>query len=171
MKKIAMFVFAIVAGTVLSAGGLLADAGQQESWPPAPSTIVGAWQVETTVRVNAADCTTAAPVPVGLNPFPGLSTFHAGGTVSETGSRSPPSRRSPGHGVWRRTGGKTYDARYTFQVFDTNGFQSNIMDVRSAITLSADGDSFTGVSRFLFSDISGNTMPFCATHDGVRFSL
>jgi hypothetical protein len=171
MRKILLLGCSIAAGAALVLGEVYADAGQSAGWPAADRTIVGAWQVEVTVRVNAPDCTTATPVPFGPNPFPSLNTFHAGGTVSETGSRSPPSMRSPGHGVWERTGGRTYDARYTFQGFDANGFLATNMDIRSAITLSLDGESFSGVSRFRFSDISGNTTPFCATLDGVRFSL
>ncbi len=171
MKKITLLSGGIAVSAVLLAGGVLADAGQNDRWPPNAPTIVGAWQVEVTVRFDAPDCTTSPPVPFGANPFPSLNTFHAGGTVSETGSRSPPSMRSPGHGVWKRTGGRTYDARYTFQGFDANGFLATNMDIRSAITLAADGETFNGVSRFRFSDISGNTTPFCATLDGVRFSL
>ena len=138
---------------------------------PARQSIVGAWQVEVTVRQVGPDCTVTPPVPFGPNPFPALNTFHKGGTVSETGSRSPPSRRSPGHGVWQRVGGHAYEARYTFQVFDANGFLSNIMDIRTDIELAPDGQSFHGVSRFLFSDVSGNTVPFCATMEAVRYTL
>jgi len=171
MNKIALLGCSIAIGALLVAGGALADAGQNDRWPSEQPTIVGAWQVEVTVRFDAPDCTTAAPVPFGPNPFPSLNTYHAGGTVSETGSRSAPSMRSPGHGVWQRTGGRTYDARYTFQGFDANGFLATNMDIRSAITLSADGGAFKGVSRLRFSDISGNVMPFCATLEAVRFSL
>jgi hypothetical protein len=45
------------------------------------------------------------------------------------------------------------------------------MDIRSDITLAQDGETFMGVSRFRFSDTSGNVIPFCATLEGVRFSL
>jgi hypothetical protein len=79
--------------------------------------------------------------------------------------------RSPGHGVWRHVNGKSYEARYTFQGFDANGFLATNMDIRSDITLAQDGETFTGVSRFRFSDTSGNVIPFCATLDAVRFSL
>lgn len=172
MNKIAILGCSIFISAALMTGGAMAQDGRPEGWPPEQaSTIVGAWQVEVTVRFNAPDCTSSSPVPFGPNPFPALNTFHAGGTMSETGSRSPPSMRSPGHGVWQRTGGKTFDARYTFQGFDANGFLATNMDVRSAITLAADGGTFTGISRLLFSDTSGNTVPFCATLEGVRYTL
>ena len=172
MKKIESFRWGIALGVVLISASAYAGTGEQD-WMAGRHvrTIIGTWQVEVTVRFNEPDCTLASPVPFGPNPFPSLNTFHLGGTLSETGSRSPPSMRSPGHGVWERTGHRTYDARYTFQGFDANGFLATNMDIRSAIKLSADGKSFEGVSRLLFSDISGNETPFCATLSGVRFSL
>jgi len=172
MKKIQLFRCGIALSVILTTSGAFADNGEH-GWNPAQHsrTIIGAWEVEVTVRFDAPECTTSPPVPFGPNPFPSLNTFHLGGTMSETGSRSPPSARSPGHGVWERTGHRTYDARYTFQGFDANGFLATNMDVRSAIKLSADGNTFTGVSRLLFGDISGNATPFCATLNGVRFSL
>ncbi len=134
-------------------------------------SIIGAWNVEVTVRQNGPDCTATPMVPFGPNPFPALNTFHKGGTVSETGSRSPPSARSPGHGVWKRIGGRDFQSRYTFQLFDANGFLANLMDIRTDIRLSRDGQSFSGVSRLEFTDISGNTQHFCATMEAVRFTL
>ena len=134
-------------------------------------SIVGAWQVEVTVRFDSADCTTSPPVPFGPNPFPALYSFHEGGTVSETGSRSPPSARSPGHGIWKRTGRTTFDVRNAFQGFDPNGFLATSMDIRSSVQLSRDGSTFAGVSRLTITDISGNENTFCATLDGIRFML
>jgi hypothetical protein len=134
-------------------------------------SIVGAWQVEVTVRFNAEDCTTSPPVPFGPNPFPSLNTFHEGGTFSETGSRSPPSVRGPGHGIWKRTGKKTFVVRNLFQGYDPNGLLASNMDMRSEVTLSEDGSTFSGITRLFFSDISGNVNPFCATMEGVRVTL
>jgi len=170
MKKIALLTSGVAVSAVLVTGAM-ADAGRNDRWPPEVPTLTGAWQVEVTVRFDAPDCTTSPPVPFGPNPFPGLQTFHDDGTLSETGSRSPPSMRSPGHGAWQRTGGRSYEARYTFQGFDANGLLATNMDIRSSITLSGDGETFTGVARLRFSNISGNVMPFCATMDGVRYSL
>ena len=135
------------------------------------NSMEGSWEVETTVREDAVDCTTSPEVTFGITPFAGLYTFHRGGTISETGSRSPPSRRSPGHGIWERTGRDTYTARNRFQSYDANGLLSNNMDQRTVFTLSRDGNAFSGVSRFFFSDLFGNTFPFCATMEGVRNTL
>ena len=170
MKKIVLLISSIFIGTIVisaaNADDLPGDGGLAIR-----GALVGAWQVEVTVRRDAPDCTVSTPVPFGPNPFPSLNTFHAGGTMSETGSRSSPAMRSPGHGVWQRTGHRTYETRYTFQGFDANGLLATNMDIRSAITLARDSQTFTGVGRLLFSDISGNVQPFCATLEGVRFSL
>lgn len=168
--KIALACSAML-GIAALAGSAAADVTNRAVITPKAASIVGTWQVEVTVRANAADCTTSPPVGFGPNPFPSLNTFHLGGTMSETGSRSAPSNRSPGHGVWQRTGARDFSARYTFQGFDANGLLATNMDIRSEITLAADGQTFTGVSRLAFSDISGNTVPFCATLEGARFTL
>jgi len=171
MNKIRWLSCNAALGALLLTGGAIAESGHHSGGRSDAPAIVGAWQVEITVRINAPDCTTAPPVPFGPNPFPALNTFHVGGTLSETGSRSPPSMRSPGHGVWEQVGRRSFEARYTFQGFDANGFLATNMDIRSEIVVDAGGDTFSGVARLDFSDISGNTSPFCATLNGVRFSL
>lgn len=170
MKKHTLLVCGAVVGTTLLSGGSLASGEQKIQWHHL-DTIVGAWQVEVTLRVDAQDCTTAALVTFPPNPFPSLNTFHEGGTMSETGSRSPPSMRSPGHGVWKQVGRKRYSTRNTFQSFDANGLLAADMDLRSDIKLSRDGSRFTGVTRLTRVDTSGNVFLFCATLEGVRFDL
>lgn len=147
-----------------------AQEGADDRWRFRP-TIVGTWQVEVTIRTDGPDCTTQPEVPFGPNPFPALNTFNVGGTMTETGSRSPPSRRGPGHGVWERTGGHNFETRYTFQSYDENGLLSSNADIRSQISVAANGLTFSGVSRLLFTDISGNARPFCGTLSGIRLTL
>ena len=136
-----------------------------------PSQLEGAWQVVVTLRVDAPDCTTAAVVGVGLNPFPSFNTFHRGGTMSEFGTRSPPSNRTSGHGVWKRTGYRTFGYRAAFFSFDANGLLAASMDVRADVKLARQGDTFEGVSRLVRTDLSGNELRFCATVSGERISL
>jgi hypothetical protein len=121
--------------------------------------------------VPAADCTTAALVPSGPNPFPSFNTFHFGGTMSEFGSRAAPATRSSGHGVWKRVGYDAFAYRLMFHSFDANGFLTAKMDIKSDVTLGADGLTFTGVSRFVRTDLSGNVLNFCATLTGARVTL
>ena len=134
-------------------------------------SIEGAWQVVTTVRLPAADCTTSPPVPTGVNPFRSFNTFHEGGTMSESGTRSPPSQRTPGHGVWERTGYNRFGYRSMFHSFDVNGLLTATMDITSELKLAKDGETFSGVGRFVRTDLSGNVLNFCATFDAQRFTL
>lgn len=170
MKKLTLLVCSALLSTTLPSGSSLASGEQKIQWHHL-DTIVGAWQVEFTLRVDATDCKTAPLVTFPPNPFPSLNTFHEGGTMSETGSRSPPSMRSPGHGVWKQVGRNRYTARNTFQSFDANGLLAADMDLRSDLKLSRNGSRFTGVSRLTRVDTSGNVFLFCATLKGVRFDL
>jgi hypothetical protein len=170
MNKYVLLACSIAVSLMMLSGAAAADE-ERRNGPQTKNSIIGTWQVEVTVRFDGPDCTSAIPVPSQPNPFPGLSTFHAGGTMSETGSRSPPSLRSPGHGVWRHIRNDKFQYRVTFQGFDVGGLLATNMDIRSDVTLGQDGKSFSAVARFAFSDISGNVTPLCATMEGVRFSL
>jgi hypothetical protein len=170
MKKMKLLFWLVVLTPILLTATARADENGYDAARHRTS-ITGAWQVEVTVRFDSADCTASPPVPFGPNPFPALYSFHEGGTVSETGSRSPPASRSPGHGVWKRTARNIFDVRNTFQGFDPNGLLAANADIRSSVQLSEDGSTFAGVSQLTFTDTSGNANRFCATLDGVRFTL
>jgi hypothetical protein len=45
------------------------------------------------------------------------------------------------------------------------------MDIRSKLRLSEKGNKFTGISRLVMTDVSGNEQPFCATLSGERIRL
>jgi hypothetical protein len=170
MNKFAVFICSALAGVFLLAVNVAADSDY--GWRDEGVSIEGAWQVEMTVRMNAADCTTAPLLPPPApNPFPAFNMFHAGGTMTEFGSRSPPSKRSPGFGIWERTGKRRYATHHVFQSFDDNGFLVAVMDWHSKLALSRDGLSFEGVSRFVRTDTSGNAINFCATMTGQRITF
>lgn len=167
MNKFAVLAVSTAASLLLLTGSALAHNDMKGPMP----TIQGAWQVEVTLRADGPDCTIAPVVGVGFNPFPSFNTFHKGGTMSEFGTRSPPATRTSGHGVWERTGHRTFDYRVLFYSFDANGLLTATMDIRSDLKLAMNGNTFEGVSRFLRTDISGNELRFCATLSGVRISL
>jgi hypothetical protein len=135
------------------------------------NSIEGAWEVIVTLRVSGRDCATAPVIGVGPNPFTSFNTFHKGGTMNEWGTRSPPATRGAGHGVWKRLGDDRFAYRLKFHSFDANGLFANTMDIRSELALADDGLSFEGVSRFTFTDLSGNARLFCATLAGTRLAL
>lgn len=99
----------------------------------------------------------------------GLNQFHAGGTLTETGS-PPPATRGPGFGVWQfNRGTQRYDARMQFFRFRPDGSLDGSSDVHREIRLSADASSFEDqiVARLLDND--GNTVvELCGTATAVR---
>jgi hypothetical protein len=174
MKKQLFLIFGIAAGLLLATGPATADDDKSIDyyWYDGGNSLQGSWLVETTVRVHAEDCTTAAPVPGNApNPFPAFNSFHQGGTMTEQGSRSSPGRRSTGFGVWERTGHRKYAYRLQFHSFDVNGLLTATMDIRTQLKLARDGETFEGVSRFVRTDISGNALKICATMTGERINL
>ena len=162
--------YGAVASMLLVASSV--SAGDDLNWRNFDVNIRGSWEVETTVRLPADDCTTAPLVPpFAPNPFPAFNTFHMGGTMTEQGSRSSPANRSTGFGVWERSGSRTYAYRLLFHSFDGNGLLSAIMDITSDVKLAKDGQTFEGVSRLVRTDTSGNALHFCATLIGERIVL
>ncbi len=132
-------------------------------------SIVGAWEVVVTLRVSTPNCATAAIVGFGPNPFPSFNTFHLGGTMSEFGTRS--AARGSGHGIWKRVGSNTFKYRNMFHSFDANGLFFRTANTLADVTLEEDGQTLTGVARLTFTDLSGNTLNFCATLAGTRITL
>lgn len=127
----------------------------------------GAWTVEVTLR----DCVTGAVAPVPNPVFPTLNTFHKGGTMSEHGGRFSPATRGSGHGVWKRTGARTFELRFMFQMFDVNGLLTGDQDVRTTVELSGDGNSSTGTARVTVNRIGLPPILGCATSVGQRVEL
>ena len=167
MKRLTVLIGGVIASLPLSASPV---SPQAEVPPPQPQ-LEGAWQVVVTLRVDAPDCKKAEIVAFGPNPFPSFNTFHRGGTMSEFGTRVPPAARTSGHGVWKRTGDRSFEYRSEFFVFDGDGLVAANMDIRSELRLSRTGNKFTGVSRLVMTEISGNEQPFCATLSGERIRL
>lgn len=172
MTKFRLLTCSAMASALLVAGSALADKDYGYDWRYAGPSLQGAWQVETTVRVHADDCSTAPLVPpFAPNPFPSLYTFHDGGTLNEHGSRSSPAGRGTGFGIWERTWRGKFDFRLMFQSFGADGLLSATMDIRTRVSLTNHGDSFEAVSRFVRTDIEGNALNFCATMTGQRITL
>src|ERR1700743_993462 len=62
----------------------------------------GTWRVQVTIH----DCQSGAT----LKTFPAFLTFAQGGTLVETTTGFSPAMRTPGHGFWDYTGGRTFTA-------------------------------------------------------------
>ena len=90
-------------------------AGAQSNASTERPSLVGTWTVQVTLR----DCTTGAPLGPAFN---SLVTFHGDGTVSETTASLAfaPGQRTPGHGVWERRRGHTFQQdMIALLLFDT----------------------------------------------------
>ncbi len=144
---------AIVMGALalLSASAIQAHSENNRFRPP--PQIEGAWKTEVTIR----DCATNAALPGG--PFPGLITFAAGGTVSESAPPPPNMQRGPGHGTWRRTGRNTFSEVMAFQRFDlTNTLLLGSQEIRATAIVADDSGSYTASGTFESKDMQGNTL-------------
>lgn len=133
--------------------------------------IEGVWGMSLTLR----DCATGAPLGP---PFRSLLTFHTKGTLSESAGTTgfAAGQRSPGHGVWSHTGGKTFAARFVAMIlFDTPpappapGFQTGWLVVGSNFTM-IDADRLAITATAQFFDINMNQYrSACPTGTAERF--
>lgn len=92
----------------------------------------GSW----TSGISIRNCVTG---DVLAGPFQGLSTFHQGGTLSETRVSAPTNPRGPGHGLWYRTGAHQFQLKIVFQRFDMNGFLLGTQEILATNDVSKDG--------------------------------
>ena len=117
------------------------------------SSLVGVWESVSPVSV---DCQTGAPTGPIIR---ALYNFTAGGTMMEenTDPLEGPYRNT-GHGIWQRTGGRTYIASYMHYGYLPDNTHLVIVKVRSNITLSVDSDSFDQRGTFEVLDSFGNPL-------------
>jgi hypothetical protein len=136
-------------------------------------TLKGTWLVEVTLR----DCATQAPRPS----FHSLLSFDGAGTLIET-TNNPgflPGQRGPGHGVWTRTGSRTFNASSdAFIQFSSApnppaspGFTRGIQRIAQTITMAkGQPDEFNSEASVQFFDLSGTQLlAACATAIGHRY--
>ncbi len=122
----------------------------------------GAWSSQVLVR----NCVSG---DVLLGPFAGMSTFHQGGTQSETAAGSPTTRRGPGHGQWYRTGKHSFASMFVFQRFDLNGFLIGTQEVRATQEVAEGSMQATAVAKIVLLDVNGVQVgASCATAELTR---
>jgi hypothetical protein len=127
-----------------------------------PSFLQGSWKSSIAV-LNCVSGDALTPVSDGL------TTFHQGGTLSESRGAAPGTARGPGHGVWYRTAERTFKVKVVFQRFDLNGFLIGTQEIISTNTVSKDSRSATIAATFKLLDNSGITLiSGCAGGDAQR---
>jgi hypothetical protein len=122
----------------------------------------GVWDVQVT-RLN---CQTGAVIAT----VPALLTYMRGGTMSDWGTGTPPSQRSPGHGVWSYDSGRDYTSAFQFFRYNPDGTLAGRQVVRNQIVLSRFGSSFNVTTTAQVLDVNGNVIANnCSTGVGTRF--
>jgi hypothetical protein len=119
--------------------------------------ITGMWHVTFTAQGNTQGPPDGTPIDNAL------ITYHADGTEIMNSGR-PPQDGDFCMGVWKKTGKSTYTANhFAWAGNDTSGGTTGIGNPQGTtrivenLTLSADGNSFTGTFSLKGTDTSGNT--------------
>jgi hypothetical protein len=158
-----------IKGAILAVVGLMmastAGAGDGRKDRDYTAQLQGTWTTQVTVR----NCVSG---DVLLGPFAGMSTFHQGGTQSETAAGTPTVRRGPGHGLWYRTGKHSFTSMFVFQRFDLNGFLIGTQEVRATQEVAEGSMQATAVATIVLRDINGVQVGAgCATAAMSRLQL
>ncbi len=82
-----------------------------------------------------------------------LLTFTSDGTFFRSGDTHPV--LSVGHGVWKRSGDRQFDATYLALRFDENRKLVGTQKTRIRITLGSDEKEFTGLAKVSTLDMKG----------------
>jgi len=126
------------------------------------ANLQGTWTTQVTVR----NCVSG---DVLIGPFAGMSTFHQGGTQSETAAGTPTVHRGPSHGLWYRTGKHSFASKFVFQRFDLNGFLIGTQEVRATQEVAEGSLQATADAKILLLDINGVQVGAgCATAEMSR---
>ena len=136
--------------------------GQEKESGRTMRSLEGVWQTTVTQR----NCQTGDVIRT----FQGLSTYHEGGTVSETSAALGPALRSPGYGVWDKNGHSTYSASFVFLRFNPDGTFAGTQKTTSSIVLGSEGSTYDTTSSIQVYDVNGNLLGNgCATATATRF--
>ncbi len=140
--------------------------GQEDETAEKPEyasrSIEGVWQTTVTIR----NCATGA----AMGTFRGISSFHEGGTMSETAASSSPSLRSAAHGVWERESRGTYSASFIFLRFNPDGTFAGTQKTTATNILSGNGNTYNSTASIQVLDPNNNVLfAGCATAVGARF--
>ncbi len=128
-----------------------------------PDPIEGVWESAVTIT----DCTSGAV----LRTFKGAGLFARGGALTGDNS-NPPATRSTAYGQWRKGSGMSYSAAFRFYRFNPDGTLAGSQRVQRAITMAADGNSFTGTITGQVLDNAGVVLaPVCGTETATRIAF
>ena len=114
-----------------------------------------------------------------------MYSFNVGGTMTESSNYDAVPPVPPAYGVWRKTGPRKYEAKYTWFQSKSIATSADLMKeggwgpggygiIRQTITLSADGNKFTSTIRVEMFDNAGKAIrdgngSGTAVGDRIRF--
>jgi hypothetical protein len=145
----------------LTVPAALAGLAAQPKLPPASTNpaidLTGEWRAQ-------LQFTTGAFAPIKDLEF--MYSFNQGGTMTESSNYDASPPVPPAYGIWRKTGDRTFEAKYEFYVTKP---PANFDEIAKAggwgpagrgifverITLSADGKSFTSKIKYDQFDTAG----------------
>lgn len=114
---------------------------------------------------------------------PALVTLHQGGTVSvatasmfRLGYSPPFGYSSPGHGVWERTGPRSFGGTTLYMLYDDTGVQNGFMRACTGLSFADDPDHIEGLMSIEMcpgctdplSESANWTIPSFVTVSGTR---
>ena len=164
LKTLCVLALVTVAATIPTANA----ATQWNERDDEGKTLEGTW----ITQVTLVDCQTHQAVAA---PFISMGTFARGGTFIETTS-SPlffPAQRGPGHGVWIRTGHRTFKAS-SMALITLNGTLVRIQTIVQTIEMKSPDEIVTTSATVQFANPDGTPIPSpagCATAVHTRFEL
>lgn len=140
-----------------------------------PDELVGAWRGKVTFTSGMF---------AGLKDLEYMYVFHADGTMTESSNYDAVPPVPPAYGVWRKTGPRTFEAKYTFFQSKSVATSQELMKsggwgpggygiIRQALTLSGDGNSFSSKITVDMFDAAGKPIgvrsPGTASGSRIRF--
>jgi len=121
----------------------------------------GTWRVQVTLR----NCQTGT----ALRTFPAFLTFAQGGTLTETTTAFSSAMRSPGHGFWNHTRGRSFTAASDAFLFSPAGLWTGTQRIKQSIEIGSDPDHLESTASVeIFDTFSNLTATGCATATATR---
>ena len=128
--------------------------------PSSGQTIEGAWEVSITLPGGFPFCASAGTIATRDGLVLVESCYASDGA---------------GYGVWPRVGNGQFATTFTGNSFGPGGVVIGKYKVRATVTLSSDGNSFSGTYRTDILDVAGNPLSqpvaTTGTMSGVRIKL
>ena len=128
--------------------------------PNSGQSIEGAWEVSITLSGGFPFCASA-----------GTIATRDGLVLAESCYAS----EGAGYGVWTRAGNGQFAITFTGNSFNPGGVVGGKYKVRATVTLSSDGNSFSGTYRTDILDVAGNPLnppvAISGSMSGVRIKL